>query len=128
MQPFKTAMILINWNCKFLGNKPVSNGLWILNEFLIYTLLLLIWWNTDYLVKFYFRCMYCFVGVVLDYILTWCCISVPEQFSLIVFQGCIAAIFAVLCWRYVIHFLNITVFNEYRTLQKNVNRYFAFDV
>ena len=42
-----------------------------------------------------------FSGVVIDYILTLCCITAPQQLSLVVFQGGIAVIFCILCWRLV---------------------------
>ncbi|OPL07296.1 protein 2-like o-mannosyl-transferase, partial [Mytilus galloprovincialis] len=113
---YKDRMFSAGW-WLFLG--------WMLHYFPFWPMTRVLYFH-HYFPAFLFSAM--LSGVVLDYILTWCCITVPEQFSLIVFQGCIAAIFAVLCWRYVIHFLNITVFNEYRSLQKNVNRYFAFDV
>ncbi|CAG2215159.1 POMT [Mytilus edulis] len=103
---YKDRMFSAGW-WLFLG--------WMLHYFPFWPMTRVLYFH-HYFPAFLFSAM--LSGVVLDYILTWCCISVPEQFSLIVFQGCIAAIFAVLCWRYVIHFLNITVFNEYRTLSK----------
>ncbi|XP_071164534.1 protein O-mannosyl-transferase 2-like [Mytilus edulis] len=85
---YKDRMFSAGW-WLFLG--------WMLHYFPFWPMTRVLYFH-HYFPAFLFSAM--LSGVVLDYILTWCCISVPEQFSLIVFQGCIAAIFAVLCWSF----------------------------
>ncbi|XP_063430399.1 protein O-mannosyl-transferase 2-like [Mytilus trossulus] len=85
---YKDRMFSAGW-WLFLG--------WMLHYFPFWPMTRVLYFH-HYFPAFLFSAM--LSGVVLDYILTWCCISVPEQFSLIVFQGCIAALFAVLCWSF----------------------------
>ncbi|XP_052057700.1 protein O-mannosyl-transferase 2-like [Mytilus californianus] len=85
---YKDRMFSAGW-WLFLG--------WMLHYFPFWPMTRVLYFH-HYFPAFLFSAM--LSGVVLDYILTCCCITVPEQFSLIVFQGCIAAIFAVLFWSF----------------------------